>query len=109
MTARNSDRIPLLGKKSLVSEADASKVSVQIWPSHPEPVSSVNQSTDVAEERHVAMLRFIRTCRNTKKTPVGGAEQTGGLAEFLAGSMQAWRILALVGQRGPRLSPLAGL
>ena len=57
---------------------------------------------DVAEAGHASMLRFIRTSRNREMTPAQGAEQTGGFAEFLAGSMRAWRILALVGQRGPR-------
>ena len=31
---------------------------------------------DVSEEGHAAILRFIRTCRNTKMTPARGAEQT---------------------------------
>ena len=57
---------------------------------------------DVAEEGHASMLRFIRTGRNRKMTPAQSAEQTGGLAEFLAGTRRAWRMLALVGQRDPR-------
>ena len=56
---------------------------------------------DVAEAGHASMLRFIRTGRNRKVTPAGCAEQRGGLAEVLAGAMRAWRMLALVGQRGP--------
>ena len=35
---------------------------------------------DVAEGRHAAMLRFIRTGRNAKMTPFGCAEQTGVFA-----------------------------
>ena len=43
----------------------------------------VSAGPNVAEAGHAVMLRFIRTGRNRKKTPAEGAEQTGGLAEFL--------------------------
>ena len=33
---------------------------------------------DVSEEGHAVRLRFIRTSRNTKMSPVRGAEQSGG-------------------------------
>ena len=58
----------------------------------------VSAGPDVAEAGHAAMLRFIRTGRNRKKTPVQGAEQMGG---FSRGSSRSYAGLEDVGPGRP--------